>query len=229
MCSRYSHTSPPEATRALFRYAEQPNFPPRANIAPTQPVPIIRLDHAGARTFQLVRWGLIPSWVKDPREFTTLINARSETVFEKPSFRGAIKYRRCLVPSDGFYEWTGERGSKTPHFIHRRDGQLMAYAGVWESWLGADGSEMDSMAILTTGPNATMAPIHTRMPVIVAEQDFETWLTTPSTEQEAIANLLRPAPNDLLEVSPVTWSLSHAKTNNADSEQRTPDRQGSLF
>jgi len=209
MCSRYSFTSPPESVRRLFAYRQQPNFPPRQNIAPTQPVPIIRLDHNGEREFQLVRWGLVPAWVKDPREFTTLINARSETVFEKPSFRAAITYRRCLVPADGFYEWTGERGRKTPHHIRRRDGELMAFAGLWETWLGADGSEFDSMAILTTPANATMATIHARMPVIIAPEDYDAWLDVRGTEKSAVAALLRSAADDLLEIEPVTWSLAH--------------------
>lgn len=225
MCSRYSFTSPPEAARALFKYLQQPNFPPRENIAPTQPVAIVRLDHNGEREFQLVRWGFVPSWAKDPREFSTLINARSETAFEKPSFKGAIQYRRCLVPADGFYEWTGERGQKTPHYITRRDGALMAFAGVWETWLGADGSEFDSVAILTTAANDTMEPIHARMPVILNEHDFDTWLDVRGSDRSEVAALMKPAANDLLKISPVTWSLSHAKRSNAVEKPA----QGSLF
>ncbi len=225
MCSRYSFTSTPEAVRALFKYMQQPNFPPRPNIAPTQPVPIVRLDHNDNREFHLVRWGFVPSWAKDPREFSTLINARCETAFEKPSFRGAMMYRRCLVPADGFYEWTGERGRKIPHFIRRHDNGPMAFAGVWETWLGADGSEFDSVAILTTSANATMEPIHARMPVIIAPEDFDTWLDVRGTEKKDVTALMRPAPDDLLEVEPVTWSLSHKKTDD------TPEApvQGSLF
>ena len=150
MCSRYSLTSPPEAVRRLFDCAAVDEFPPRYNIAPTQPVLIARLDPKGARQLRLVRWGLIPSWVKDPREFATLINARAETASDKPSFRGAMRHRRCLVPADGFYEWTGGRGTKQPHFIRLNDNELFAFAGLSEIWLGADGSEIETMAILTT-------------------------------------------------------------------------------
>lgn len=225
MCSRYSFTSPPEAVRALFKYLQQPNFPPRNNIAPTQPVAIVRLDHNGEREFHLVRWGFVPSWVKDPGQFTTLINARSETAFEKPSFRAAMRHRRCLVPADGFYEWTGERGQKTPHFIRRKDAGLMAFAGVWETWLGANGSEFDSVAILTTSANDTMEPIHGRMPVILAPEDFNTWLDVRDTDKKEIADLMRPADNDLLEIEPVTWSLSHKKA----TTDQSPPAQGSLF
>ncbi|MEL6288906.1 MAG: SOS response-associated peptidase, partial [Pseudomonadota bacterium] len=169
---------------------------------------------------------LIPAWVKDPAAFTTLINARSETIFEKPSFRGAIKYRRCLVPADGFYEWTGKRGQKTPHFIHRRDERLLAFAGLWETWLGADGSEIDSMAILTTEANGVMTTIHDRMPVILGEEDYSTWLgegTDDASEvdkRNALTQLMQPAPDDLLVISPVTWSLAH--TGRGKKKPETP-------
>jgi len=226
MCSRYSFTSPPEAVRRLFAYPQQPNFPPGDNIAPSQPVPVIRLDHNGEREFLLVRWGLVPAWVKDPRKFTTLINARSETVFEKPSFRAAITHRRCLVPANGFYEWTGARGHKTPHYIRRHDGGLIAFAGLWETWLGIDGSEFDSMAILTTQANATMEPIHGRMPVIVPQEHHAAWLDVRETEKADVAALLRPAPDDLLVVEPVTWSLSHKKQSGTPTP---PPGQGALF
>ena len=169
MCSRYSLTSPAEAVRAYFGHANTVEFPPRYNIAPSQPVGIVRTGHDGAREFALVRWGLIPSWVKDPRSFTMLINARSESILEKPSFRGSIRHRRCIVPADGFYEWTGPPKNKQPHLIRSKSNGPMGFAGVWEHWLGADGSEMESMAIITTDANATMATIHDRMPAILPD------------------------------------------------------------
>src|SRR6202140_4958683 len=129
MCGRYCITSAPEAIRALFRYREQPNFPPRYNVAPTQPVPIVRLTE-GERQFALVRWGLIPAWVKEPRTFSRLINARAESVNDKPAFKNAIKRRRCLVLADGFYEWKASGQGKRPYFIHRRDGAPMGLAGL---------------------------------------------------------------------------------------------------
>ena len=118
MCSRFAVTSPPEAIRRYFEYRNLPNFPPRYNIAPTQPIAAVRIDAQGSRELVLLRWGLIPSWVKDPRDFTTLINARSETVLTKPSFRSAIRHRRCLIPADGFYEWKGARGNKKAFLIN---------------------------------------------------------------------------------------------------------------
>ena len=125
MCGRFVITSPPEGLRQIFGYPEQPNFPSRYNVAPTQPVPVVTMDR-GARHFHLMRWGLVPSWVKDPQDFALLINARSETVLDKPAFKNAIKRRRCLIPADGYYEWQDAPGGKRPFFIHRRDGASSA-------------------------------------------------------------------------------------------------------
>ncbi len=149
MCGRYTITSAPEAIRALFRYQEQPNFPPRFNVAPTQPIPIVRLDE-GKREFALVRWGLLPSWVKDPKQFTLLINARGESVIDKPAFRAAMKRRRCLIPADGFYEWKAGGTRKQPYFVRLKSGAPMAFAGLWECWTGPNGEELETAAIVTT-------------------------------------------------------------------------------
>src|SRR5690606_25577532 len=134
MCGRFVITSAPEALRRLLGYKEQPNFPPRYNIAPTQPIPLVRLEQ-GERHFALARWGLIPSWVKDPKEFSLLINARLEGVVSKPSFRAAMKRRRCLVPADGFYEWKKETKGKRPYFIRASNREPFAFAGLWETWV----------------------------------------------------------------------------------------------
>jgi len=149
MCSRYSLTSPPEAVRAYFRCDNEAVFPPRYNIAPSQPVAIVRNKPQGGREMALVRWGLIPAWVKDPRAFKMLINARAESAVDKPSFRAAMRHRRCLIPADGFYEWKGAPGAKRPHLVKPRAGGPMALAGIFENWLGADGSEIETVAILT--------------------------------------------------------------------------------
>ena len=142
----------PEAIRRLFRYPEQPNFPPRYNVAPTQPVPIVRLDE-GERQFALVRWGLIPAWVKDPKAFSLLINARGELVNDKPAFRNAMKRRRCLFPADGFYEWKMVGGRQAAFHARRPGGGPMAFAGLWETWTGPNGEEMETAAIVTTQAN----------------------------------------------------------------------------
>lgn len=216
MCSRYSLTSPPEAVRAYFKLAAIEPFPPRVNIAPTQPVGIVRLGTEGEREFHLVRWGLLPPWVKDPRSFSTLINARSETAAEKPSFRGAMRHRRCLVPSDGFYEWTGAPGSKQPHLIRPKRGGPFAMAGLWEHWLGADGSEVETMAILTTAANKTMSAIHDRMPVILPPEHFDVWLDTRPGSAVPVEGLLAPAPDDLLEIIAVDKRLNNPRNEGPD-------------
>src|ERR1700761_8629646 len=134
MCGRFVITSSPEALRQLFGYPEQPNFPSRYNISPTQPIPVVIGEVE--RHFRLMRWGLWPAWVKDPRKFTLLINARAETVTEKPAFKNAIRRRRCLIPADGYYEWRPTKDGKRPYFIHRGDGQPFAFAAVAENWIG---------------------------------------------------------------------------------------------
>lgn len=234
MCSRYCLTSPPEAVRAFFRHVNEAVFPPRYNIAPTQPVAIVRMSAKNERELVLVRWGLIPSWVKDPNDFATLINARAETAAQKPSFRSALRYRRCLVPADGFYEWTGPKGSKQPHLLRRKsqnagategrqDGaSLLAFAGLWEHWLGAEGSEMETMTILTTSANKTLEPIHNRMPVIIEQKDFDRWLDCEMGDAAAVTDLLHPADDDLLETLAVDPQLNNAR--NEGPELQRPAR-----
>lgn len=199
MCSRFTLLSDPETVRAYFGYTNQPNFPPRYNIAPTQPVAVVSADSNGKRQLQLVRWGLIPSWVKDPREFSTLINARSETAAEKPSFRGAMRHGRCLFPADGFIEWTGPKGSKRPFLLRPAGGGLMAFAGLREHWQGTEGSEMDSAAILTTQANATVSKLHQRMPVIIDPDNFDAWLDCRRLGPKDVEELMVPAADDFLE------------------------------
>ncbi|MGI9404651.1 MAG: SOS response-associated peptidase [Hyphomicrobium sp.] len=219
MCSRYSLTSPPEAVRAYFRYDNEAVFPPRYNIAPSQPVAIVRNTANGGRELALVRWGLIPSWVKDPREFRMMINARSETAAEKPSFRAAMRHRRCLVPTDGFYEWTGAAGAKRPHLVRSRDGSPMGMAGIYEHWQGADGSEMESMAILTTAANQAMSVLHDRMPVIIAPEHFDAWLECSLGSVKDIQTLLHPPPEDLLQIVEVSRKLNNPRNEGPEVQK----------
>lgn len=212
MCSRYSLTSPPDAVRQLFACRGEEHFPPRYNIAPTDPALIVRLGLRQTRELVLVRWGLIPPWVKDPREFATLINARAETAAEKPSFRGALRHRRCLVPTDGFYEWTGRPGAKQPHLIRLKAGKPFALAGLWEHWLGADGSELETMAILTTSANDDMAGIHDRMPVILGPAEYERWLDCRPGTADHVVDLLGHPKNGLLEAIAVNPKLNNPRT-----------------
>lgn len=222
MCSRYSLTCSPEGLRAAFGPGlEVDPFPPRYNIAPAQPVGILRAGRRG-RQFALVRWGLVPSWVKDPREFAMLANARAETAVEKPSFRGAMRHRRCLVPATGYYEWTGRAGAKIPHLVRPRDGELMALAGLWEHWLGADGSELETMAILTVAANPTVAPIHDRMPVMIPLAAFETWLDCRSGSAVDVASLLVPAPDNVLQLTALKPTLNDPRSEGPELWS-TPD------
>lgn len=194
MCGRYVISSAPEAIRRLFDYGELPNFPPRFNVAPTQPVPVIILEN-GIRQFRLMRWGFLPSWVKDPRKFALVINARSETILEKPSFRNAMKRRRCLLPADGYYEWQASAARKRPFFIRRRDGEPIGFAGVTETWTGPDGEELDTVAIITTAASEEMASLHERVPVTIDPQDYDLWLDGDAVSAElAMAMMVAPPP-----------------------------------
>ena len=191
MCGRFVITSPPAALRQIFGYIEQPNFPPRHNIAPTQPIPVVIIEN-GVRHFRLMRWGLLPAWVKDPRSFTLLINARAETVREKPAFKNAIRRRRCLIPADGYFEWRADGTRKRPYFIHRRDGTPIGLAGLSETWMGPNGEELDTVAIVTAPASADLAVLHHRVPVTIAADDFERWLDCSDDTAEAVMMLLAP-------------------------------------
>ena len=214
MCGRYVITSPPDAIRALFGYGERPNFPPRYNVAPTQPIPTVRLAD-GKRTFALMRWGFIPAWVDDPKTLSLLINARGELVLDKPAFRNAMRRRRCLLPADGFYDWrAGE--PKRPYFVRAKSGAPLAFAGLWETWTGPNGEEVDTAAIVTTRSTRALAAIHERMPVIVAPEAFDLWLDCAAVEAEAAAALIAPAPEALLEHYEVSPAVNRAANDSAE-------------
>ncbi len=234
MCGRFAITLPPEAVRSFFAYVEQPNFPPRYNIAPTQPVPVIRMERNEAgekhRHFVLVRWGFLPSFVKDPKDFPLIINARSETILEKPSFRNAIKRRRCIFIADAFYEWqrdtTGKGKNKRlsiPFLIRRGDGDPMAFAGLWETWSGPNGEEQDTACIVTTDANGAMSGIHDRMPVILERENFDLWLDNMDTELADAAALMRPAADDVLEVFEICDAVNRV-ANDGPEVQRPVGR-----
>jgi putative SOS response-associated peptidase YedK len=215
MCSRYNLTSPPDVVRAFFGLATVEAFPPRYNIAPGQPVAIVRHGRNGAE-MRLVRWGLVPSWVKDPRKLSALINARFETAAEKPAFRGALRHRRCLVPADGFYEWSGSRGRRVPWLLKpRREGPI-ALAGLWEHWLGADGSEVETMAILTIPANPTVAPIHDRMPAVLPREHFGSWLDCRSGSSVEAVRLIDSVPDDLLEAVEIGPEIGDVRREGPD-------------
>jgi putative SOS response-associated peptidase YedK len=219
MCGRYAVTSAPEAIRALFGYPEQPNFPPRYNIAPTQPIAIVRMID-GKRQFALVRWGLLPSWVKDPKSFTLLINARGESLTEKSAFKAAMKYRRCLIPADGFYGWKAAGPRRQPHYVRAKSGQPLALAGLWETWTGPNGEELETATIVTTRANRALADIHERMPVIVPQEAFNLWLDCANVDAETAATLIAPASEDLLEVYEVSTAVNRTANDNPTLVER---------
>lgn len=199
MCGRYAIKTVPEVLRHRFGYVERPNFPPRYNIAPTQPVPVVTAEPDGTRHFQLMRWGFIPAWVRDHKSWPLVINIRSETVEEKPAFRNALKRRRALMPADGFYEWHREGRVSTPYLLRRPDETPFAFAALFETATSPDGSEIDTVALLNTHANGLLSAIHPRAPVIVAASDEALWLD-PEASLETLRSVLKPPPDDLLEM-----------------------------
>ena len=242
MPGRFFITSPPETLRAFFGYAEEPDFPKRYNIAPTQPIAIVTgaLHSQGMRRhFVLMRWGFLPAFVKDPRTFSLLINARAETLTEKASFRAAVKRRRCLIIADGFYEWLrgSTRAAATRSFqIHRTNREPMGFAGLYETWSDPNGGEIDTACIVTTPPNKVIATIHDRMPAIVDPRDFRFWLDNDGVEASAATALLRPAPDDWLELVEIGKEVNRVGNDNAEIQKpiapplKPPGKaQGELF
>ena len=189
MCGRFVITSSPEALRRLFGYADQPNLPPRYNVAPTQPIPVV-LTERGARRFMLMRWAFLPAWAKDPKKFGLVINARCESIADKPAFKNAIRRRRCLVPADGYYEWHVAGPRKRPLFVHPAQGGPIAFAAGWEMWTGPNGEEVDTVAIITTATSPDLAAFHPRMPVTIEPDAFDLWLDSTELETEAALSLL---------------------------------------
>ncbi len=206
MCGRYALIHMPEVVRAHFGYRERPNFPARYNIAPTQPIPVVT-QQASGRHFTLMRWGFVPGFVKDLKEFPLVINIRSETVREKPSFRAAFQRRRCLLPVDGFYEWQRLGRDSRPFLLRRPDRGIFAFAGLSNTWSSPDGSEIDTAALLNTGANGVIAAIHERSPVILEPRDFDAWLD-PATPPESAHKLLQPPPDEFLELVAVSKAIN---------------------
>ena len=195
MCGRFTLRVSASIIADQFSIFEVPLLAARFNIAPSQPVPVIRMTSDALeprRQLAFVRWGLVPSWAKDPAIGNRMINARAETVAEKPSYRAALRRRRCLIAADGFYEWQTVGKRKQPIFIHMRDDRPFGLAGLWETWEGADHSALETCTILTTEPNDLMRPIHDRMPVIIAAEDYGLWLDHTVQKPEQILPLLRP-------------------------------------
>ena len=205
MCGRFTLTVDPAQAQENFNNFTFPEkFAPRFNIAPTQPILAIPNDEKFTADFFI--WGLIPMWAKDPAIGNRLINARAETLAEKPSFRGSLKYKRCLILADGFYEWKSSDGkkSKTPFFIHMKDRKPFAFAGLWDSWNSPEGSQLKTCTIITTEPNELMSLLHNRMPVILHPRDYDKWLDPSSQTPDQLLPLLKPFPAEMMDAYPVT-------------------------
>lgn len=207
MCGRFAFYSPSEATAALFGVDGALQVEPQFNIAPTQHVAAVRNDADLKRELVMLRWGLIPSWAKDPKIGNRMINARAETVAEKPSYRSAFKHRRCVVLADGFYEWHRQGDVKTPHFISLQSGEPFAMAGLWESWTDREsGESLQTTTLLTTAANDFMQPLHHRMPLILQAEAASIWL---AGEQDSIQAVTDLTPN--LRAWPVNKTVNNAR------------------
>jgi putative SOS response-associated peptidase YedK len=224
MCGRYSLAVSPEELEQVFEApVVGPLALPRWNIAPTQDAPVVAVSSDGERRILALRWGLVPHWADDPSVGTRHINARAETVETTPAYRDAFARRRCLVPADGFYEWTARAGRKLPWWIHHHRGGLLAFAGVRERWRAREGEEaLHTFSILTTTPNDTVAPLHDRMPVVLEPRDWATWLDR-SAPLERVRALLRPAPTDLLAARAVSPLVNRVENDDARCVASAPE------
>ena len=220
MCGRYELHTHPAALALAFGLAAPPDVTPRYNIAPTQQVPIVRQNAAGAREWVEVRWGLVPRWAKDPSIGAKLINARAETAAAKPAFGNAFRRHRCLVPADAFYEWKPAQGGKRPVRVALKNGRPLGMAGLYERWLAPDGEVLDSCTILTTQANALLAGVHDRMPVIIAPQDYARWLNPAENE---VTDLLAPFPAQAMTWYPISMRVNAVRNDDATLIERVAD------
>lgn len=223
MCGRFTLFEAAPALMKEFGVGASPALAPRYNIAPTQPVATVRISPvAGGRELVMLRWGLVPSWAKDPAIGNRLVNARAETAASKPAFRGAMRERRCLIPASGFYEWRRRNGRKQPYVVRMRDGKVFALAGLWERWKDADGGVLETCTVLTTGANETVAPIHDRMPAILPRGDFDLWLDPAVRDPKEVARLLGPFPADEMTAFPVRTLVNSPTFDGPDCIEPAP-------
>ncbi len=214
MCGRYTFFSPRESVTRLFDTSVPLPIEARYNIAPTQFVPVIRLDPDGQRELAMLHWGLVPSWAKDKAIGNRMINARAETLAEKPSFKKAFAHRRCLVLASGFYEWRQQDGAKRPYFISRKDSDPIAMAGLWETWRH-DAESLESCTIITTEANEFMQALHHRMPAMLAPEQCGRWLDSETVSMAEAADLLMPLEEDELQAWPVSTRVNNPRNEGA--------------
>ncbi|MCB1387066.1 MAG: SOS response-associated peptidase [Nitratireductor sp.] len=231
MCGRFALLQTPQDLADWFDLDAVEPFPPRYNIAPTQPILMVANGPAGRRQAILVRWGLVPAWVKEPGDFTLLLNARSESVAEKPSFRNAMRHRRTLVPASGFYEWhrpADKSAPKQAYWVKPAAGNppIVAFGGLMETWIGANGSEIDTGCILTTGANPDFARIHHRMPVVIERKDFGRWLDCVNYGPAEVADLMRPPDQGLFEAVAVSDRVNKVAHSGPEVQEPLPPGLG---
>jgi len=233
VCGRYRLSRRKQIIEEYFETADwQDDWSPRYNIAPTQPVPVIRQHpKEPVRQIATMRWGLIPTWAKSSDGAAGMINARSETAATKPAFRDPIRFRRCLVPADAFYEWARKGASKQPYCFEVREGELFAFAGLWDGWKSADGQWIKTCSILTTTPNAVTSAIHDRMPVILHPDSYDLWLDPGMQYVGAISELLKPYDARVMRCYPVSSRLNHVANDDDQCSRRVEivEAQNPLF
>ena len=233
MCGRYRLSRRKEIIEQYFGSAPwDDDWEPRYNIAPTQAVPVIRQHpKEPVRKLSLMRWGLIPHWAKDSSGPAGMINARAETASTKPAFRDPLKFRRCLIPADGFYEWRKGGASKQPFCFEVHDGELFAFAGLWDGWKDASGTWIKTCTILTTTPNAVAATVHDRMPVILDPDSYDVWLDPGIVDAQVVSELLKPCNACVMRSYPVSTRINHVANDDAECSQpaEITQEQNSLF
>ncbi|MGB7157282.1 MAG: SOS response-associated peptidase [Tepidisphaeraceae bacterium] len=236
MCGRYTLVHIADLTDLFPWVTDVPDAPPRYNIAPTQPILAVANDAPDRYDFFF--WGLVPPWAKDTSVGSRMINARGETLGERPAFRNAYRRRRCLIPADGFYEWKkpadeARKAKRTPMYVRMKSREPFAFAGLWESWHSPDGSELRSCTIVTTAPNKLMATMHDRMPVILPRTAYDTWLREGDAPARELDPLLTPYPDDEMEASAVSTLVNSAKNDTpkciAPPDEGSPDQPATLF
>jgi putative SOS response-associated peptidase YedK len=233
MCGRYRLSRRKQLVEEYFdTESDEPEWTPRYNIAPSQPVPVIRQNpKEPRRELSLMRWGLIPSWAKDASVAARMINARSETAGTKPAFRDPLTNRRCLIPADGFYEWQRTGKVKQPYCFEVNDGELFAFAGIWDRWTDPNRNAVETFSILTTSPNAVTSAVHDRMPVILDRDSYDMWLDPGMRDVTTASELLKPCDAQLMRCYPISTRINHVA--NDDQECSAPIElaqiQNSLF
>jgi putative SOS response-associated peptidase YedK len=233
VCGRYRLSRRKQIIEEYFETADwQEDWSPRYNIAPTQPIPVIRQHpKEPVRQISTMRWGLIPHWARDASIASSTINAKSETAAEKPAFRDPMKFRRCLIPADGFYEWKRTATIKQPYCFEVNKGELFAFAGLWDGWKNAEGQWIKSCTILTTTPNAMTSAVHDRMPVIFDRESYDLWLDPGMTNVQVVSDLLKPYEAQLMRCYPVSSRINHVANDDGECSERVElaEAQNRLF